>query len=338
MPGRHRPGARTGLGRRGRARLHRQELLHDPPGTRQLAPARRDPGAGSAGGGGETRRGGDKERGRRGDAAPSQFTIHNSQFTIEPQPLAPPPSPLPHLRALHAVWTPARRTRLSAPTTSTRGAASPTGRSRRAASSRVNCARALATASSAATSARKCAPTTGGCPTARLLAGLARRIIARIAPPLLDGFDPAHPYWLDQAAFSEHFARSPIKRAKRGGMLRNVCVALGNWGDPAALAALALALADPDPVARIHAAWALGHRERAPWQHPHVRRPRAGDRVLTAEADERVASRRDRAGFARHGAERRPSALPRSSVRRGSGGIAQRNFSGDNAYCFAMWK
>lgn len=81
---------------------------------------------------------------------------------------------------------------------------------------------------------------------------------ARLAPPLLEGFDPAHPYWLDQTAFSEHFARSPIKRAKRSGMLRNVCVALGNWGDPAAVAALALAATDPDPVVRVHAAWALG--------------------------------------------------------------------------------
>jgi len=81
---------------------------------------------------------------------------------------------------------------------------------------------------------------------------------ARLAPPLLEGFDPAHPYWLNQTAFSEHFARSPIKRAKRGGMLRNVCVALGNWGDPAAIDALDLALADPDPVVRVHAAWAAG--------------------------------------------------------------------------------
>lgn len=80
----------------------------------------------------------------------------------------------------------------------------------------------------------------------------------RLAPPLLEGFDPVHPYWLDQGAFSEHFARSPIKRAKRSGMLRNVCVALGNWGDHAALPALALALADADPVVRIHAAWAVG--------------------------------------------------------------------------------
>lgn len=80
----------------------------------------------------------------------------------------------------------------------------------------------------------------------------------RLAPPLLEGFDPARPYWLDQRAFSEHFARSPVKRAKRSGMLRNVCVALGNWGDAAALPALASALADADPLVRIHAAWAVG--------------------------------------------------------------------------------
>ncbi len=80
----------------------------------------------------------------------------------------------------------------------------------------------------------------------------------RIAPPLLDGFDPANPYWLDQEAFSRRFRRSPIKRAKRAGMLRNVCVALGNWGALEALAPLTLALADDSPVVRVHAAWGVG--------------------------------------------------------------------------------
>ena len=80
----------------------------------------------------------------------------------------------------------------------------------------------------------------------------------RIAPPLLEGFDPATPYWLDQAAFSARFRRSPVKRAKRAGMLRNVCVALGNWADPRTVDALTLALRDPDPLPRGHAAWALG--------------------------------------------------------------------------------
>ena len=55
-----------------------------------------------------------------------------------------------------------------------------------------------------------------------------------------------------------HFRRSPVKRAKRHGMLRNVCVALGNWGAPETVDALVLALHDPQPLPRAHAAWALG--------------------------------------------------------------------------------
>lgn len=90
-----------------------------------------------------------------------------------------------------------------------------------------------------------------------LLAGLQAQA-ARIAPPLLEGFDPANPYWLDQDTFAHHFRRSPLKRAKRHGLLRNVCIALGNWGDRQAIPALTLALADPHPLARGHAAWALG--------------------------------------------------------------------------------
>lgn len=99
-----------------------------------------------------------------------------------------------------------------------------------------------------------------------LLAGLhAQR--GRMAPSLLDGFRPETPYWLDGDAFAAHFRRSPVKRAKRQGMLRNVCVALGNWGDPAAIPALRRALVDSDPLPRGHAAWALGEAAR---RHPEV--------------------------------------------------------------------
>ena len=80
----------------------------------------------------------------------------------------------------------------------------------------------------------------------------------RIAPPLLEGFDNSNPYWLEQEAFSLHFRKSPVKRAKRSGMLRNVCVALGNWGDPQTLQPLLMAINDSDPIARGHAAWGLG--------------------------------------------------------------------------------
>jgi epoxyqueuosine reductase len=77
-----------------------------------------------------------------------------------------------------------------------------------------------------------------------------------IAPHLLEGFAPDTPYWLDQDAFAARFRRSPIKRAKRSGMLRNVCVALGNWRHPDALPALQLASADPAPAVQAAVHWA----------------------------------------------------------------------------------
>ncbi|OGO69030.1 MAG: hypothetical protein A2Z49_12850 [Chloroflexi bacterium RBG_19FT_COMBO_56_12] len=50
-----------------------------------------------------------------------------------------------------------------------------------------------------------------------------------------------------------------MKRAKRGGYLRNVAVALGNSGEPAAVRVLQGALeSDPEPLVRGHSAWALG--------------------------------------------------------------------------------
>jgi len=63
---------------------------------------------------------------------------------------------------------------------------------------------------------------------------------------------------LDDATFCEKFKHSPIKRTKRRGLLRNVCVALGNLGDPRALPALTFAAeTDPEPLVREHAAWAM---------------------------------------------------------------------------------
>jgi epoxyqueuosine reductase len=63
---------------------------------------------------------------------------------------------------------------------------------------------------------------------------------------------------LDEAAFQARFAGTSILRTKRRGLLRNVAVALGNSGDPAVVPALIQALADPEPLVRGHAAWALG--------------------------------------------------------------------------------
>ncbi|MCZ7638412.1 MAG: tRNA epoxyqueuosine(34) reductase QueG [Verrucomicrobia bacterium] len=62
---------------------------------------------------------------------------------------------------------------------------------------------------------------------------------------------------LDAAAFKVRFAGTPMARAKRRGLLRNVSVALGNLGDPAALPALRQAEVDPDPLIAEHARWAI---------------------------------------------------------------------------------
>lgn len=63
---------------------------------------------------------------------------------------------------------------------------------------------------------------------------------------------------MTQQEFSRRFKGSPIKRTKRRGFLRNVLVAIGNWGEPRAVPALKDALTDDEPLVRSHAAWALG--------------------------------------------------------------------------------
>jgi epoxyqueuosine reductase len=63
---------------------------------------------------------------------------------------------------------------------------------------------------------------------------------------------------LDEEGFRRRFAGSPVKRAKRRGLLRNVAVALGNWGNTAAVPGLFWALEDAEALVRGHAAWALG--------------------------------------------------------------------------------
>jgi epoxyqueuosine reductase len=64
---------------------------------------------------------------------------------------------------------------------------------------------------------------------------------------------------LTPQAFNEKFKKSPIKRAKRRGYLRNVAVTLGNAGDSAAIPALERTLQDDESLVREHAVWALQH-------------------------------------------------------------------------------
>jgi epoxyqueuosine reductase len=62
---------------------------------------------------------------------------------------------------------------------------------------------------------------------------------------------------LNDQEFRELFRNSPIKRIKRRGFLRNVCVALGNVGTSEDLPALERAAHDPEPLIAEHATWAM---------------------------------------------------------------------------------
>ena len=63
---------------------------------------------------------------------------------------------------------------------------------------------------------------------------------------------------MDDEAFRGRFRTSPVWRSRRAGLLRNVCVGLGNWGNAAAVPVLSGALEDDASLVRVHAAWALG--------------------------------------------------------------------------------
>jgi epoxyqueuosine reductase len=63
---------------------------------------------------------------------------------------------------------------------------------------------------------------------------------------------------MDEAAWDRFSRGSAVRRSGRAGFLRNVAVALGNWGSERAVPALTRALGDTEPLVRGHAAWALG--------------------------------------------------------------------------------
>jgi epoxyqueuosine reductase len=64
---------------------------------------------------------------------------------------------------------------------------------------------------------------------------------------------------LTASDFNRKYRRSPLKRTKRRGYLRNVAVALGNSHSQEIVPELTRALlTDPEPLVRGHAAWALG--------------------------------------------------------------------------------
>ena len=102
-----------------------------------------------------------------------------------------------------------------------------------------------------------------GCDICQDVCPVNRKALGSLEPAFQQRHDFAAPALiplleLDQPAFSERFRRSPIKRAKLPGLQRNVCVALGNIGDPVAIPSLSGALRNDSSLVRQHAAWALG--------------------------------------------------------------------------------
>ena len=88
---------------------------------------------------------------------------------------------------------------------------------------------------------------------------------------------------LDAAAFAEEFRPAALERPRRRGLVRNALIVAANTGDEAALDAAEERLADPDPIVRGAAAWALGRsgsakghraleRAQAREEEPSVRR------------------------------------------------------------------
>jgi epoxyqueuosine reductase len=68
---------------------------------------------------------------------------------------------------------------------------------------------------------------------------------------------------LDDASFRAQFAKTAIKRTGRDRFVRNVMIAIGNSGDNALAAAAEARIADPSPLVRGAAVWALGRLDRA---------------------------------------------------------------------------
>src|SRR5262249_43521302 len=121
---------------------------------------------------------------------------------------------------------------------------------------------------------------------------------ARLHARALEGWTLERFLALDEPGFRVMFAGSPIRRARRSGFARNVCVALGNRGEPEAIPALARALAtDPEPLVRAHAAWALGEIGRG--LSPAAPEREWADEALARAREDEATEVREEAALAR---------------------------------------
>ena len=93
---------------------------------------------------------------------------------------------------------------------------------------------------------------------------------------------------MTEEEFRSRFQGTSIMRAKRVGLQKNACVALGNQRDETGVPALVCALETAEPLVRGHAAWALG-------QIATPEAINALERSLTSESDAYVHEETDKA-------------------------------------------
>lgn len=98
----------------------------------------------------------------------------------------------------------------------------------------------------------------------------------RFSQPADSAFNPKIPLpvltsdlLLSSVEFNQRFRKSPVKRARRRGYLRNLAVVIGNHGNEKDIPILELAIQDEEPLVSEHAKWAseyltqkgnMGHR------------------------------------------------------------------------------
>jgi len=81
-------------------------------------------------------------------------------------------------------------------------------------------------------------------------------------PPLADLLH------MSREQFRACFRGTALERSKRRGLLRNVCVAMGNSGNVACVPLLETLLDDEEELVREHAAWALAQLQHHPPASP----------------------------------------------------------------------
>ena len=88
----------------------------------------------------------------------------------------------------------------------------------------------------------------------------------RFSLPADSAFEPKIPLpvltsdlLLSSVEFNQRFKKSPLKRTKRRGYLRNLSIAVGNTGNEKDIPLLQQASQDEEPLVKSHAKWAIQH-------------------------------------------------------------------------------